>query len=88
MSTENPSTLQVQVITPEKTLFSGQASMVVAPGIEGDFGVLPGHAPFISGLREGTITIDTGGEQKSFEVTGGFAEVVPERCTLLISTAA
>ena len=82
-----PSTLQVSVITPEKTLFSGEASMVVAPGVEGDFGVLPGHAPFISALREGSITIDTAAGQKSFDIPGGFAEVVPERCTLLIHTA-
>jgi F-type H+-transporting ATPase subunit epsilon len=91
MATDNtiPSTLQVQVIMPEKILFSGNASMVVAPGVEGDFGVLPGHAPFISALRPGTIVIDAeSGEQKSFAIAGGFAEVVPERCIILINEAA
>lgn len=83
-----PSALQVSIITPEKTLFSGNASLVVAPGVEGEFGVLPGHAPFISALRAGIITVDADAGQKTFEITGGFAEVVPERCTLLINVAA
>ncbi len=77
--------MQVQLITPDKTLFSGEAQMVVAPGVEGDFGVLEGHAPFISSLREGVVTIDTGsGDPQTIAITGGFAEVTPERCTLLV----
>ncbi len=58
--------------------------MVVVPGTEGDFGVLPGHAPLISSIRPGVITIDTAdGKQRKIAVTGGIAEVVPERCTVL-----
>jgi F-type H+-transporting ATPase subunit epsilon len=80
--------MHVSVITPEKTLFSGEATMVIAPGEEGDFGVLPKHAPFISSLKAGTITIDTAdGKQQKIEVTGGFAEVVPERVTVLAEIA-
>ena len=74
----------VQIITPERTLFSAEAAMVTIPGTEGEFGVLPGHAPFISTLRPGTITIDTAdGKQQTIEVSGGFAEVTPEHCTVL-----
>ncbi len=78
----------LNIITPEKTLFSAEASMVTIPGTEGEFGVLPRHAPFISSLKPGTITIDTAdGKQQKIEVTGGFAEVVPERCTILAEVA-
>jgi F-type H+-transporting ATPase subunit epsilon len=76
--------MQLQIITPEKTLFSAEAEMVTAPGTEGEFGVLPGHAPFISSLKPGTITVDiAGGQQRTFEVSGGFAEVGPEGVTIL-----
>jgi F-type H+-transporting ATPase subunit epsilon len=80
--------MEVQLITPEKMLFSGEATMVVAPGTEGDFGVLTGHAPFISTLRPGEITIDLAdGSQRKVPVAGGIAEVTPERCLLLIESA-
>lgn len=62
--------------------------MVVVPGVEGDFGVLPGHAPFISSIRPGVIVIDAeDGSQRKVAVIGGFAEVVPTRCTVLADTA-
>lgn len=80
--------MQLQLITPEKTLFSAEAHMVIVPGVEGDFGVLQGHAPFISALRPGVIQIDTGdGAKRKIAVLGGFAEVVPDRCTILAETA-
>jgi len=76
--------MHLSIITPEKTLFSAEARMVTIPGTEGEFGVLPRHAPFISSLRPGAITIDTtDGKQQTIEITGGFAEVTPERCTVL-----
>jgi F-type H+-transporting ATPase subunit epsilon len=75
----------LNIITPEKTLFSSEAQMVTIPGTEGVFGVLPRHAPFISSLKAGTITVDTAdGKQQQIEVTGGVAEVTPERCTILV----
>jgi F-type H+-transporting ATPase subunit epsilon len=79
--------MQFNLITPEKTLFSGQIDMVVVPGVEGDFGVLEGHAPFISAIRPGVITIDTAEGQRKLAVMGGFSEVVPERCTVLAEVA-
>lgn len=76
--------MQLSIITPEKTLFEAEAEMVTIPGTEGEFGVLPLHAPLISSLKPGTIVIDlAGGKQQKIEVTGGFAEVTPERVTVL-----
>ena len=80
--------MQLDIILPEKTLFSAEAEMVVVPGTEGDFGVLSGHAPFISTIRPGVLTIDTAdGKQQRIAIMGGIAEVVPERCTILAETA-
>lgn len=80
--------MQLSIITPEKTLFASEAQMVTIPGTEGEFGVLAGHAPLISSLRPGTITIDAGGKKETIQVTGGFAEVTPERVTVLAEIAA
>ena len=83
-----PTSLQVELITPEKILFSGAAHMVTAPGTLGMFGVLPGHEPFISTLRPGVIVIESeNGEQKKIAVLSGIAEVVPDHCILLTETA-
>ncbi len=80
--------MHLQLITPEKILFSGEVELATIPGTEGDFGVMTGHAPFISTLREGTITLALpGGEQRTVAVKGGIAEIVPERGTLLIEQA-
>lgn len=80
--------MQVELITPEQVAFSARAQMVVVPGTLGDFGVLPGHAPFVSTIRPGIITIDTeDGKKRRVAVVGGVAEVVPERCTVLAEHA-
>jgi F-type H+-transporting ATPase subunit epsilon len=80
--------MQVKLITPEKILFEGEASYVQVCGSQGEFGVLPNHAPLISTLKEGNIAIDLkNGEKKEFHVTGGVAEVLPEQVTLLVETA-
>lgn len=80
--------MQVELITPEKTLYSAEAVMVTIPGSEGEFGVLDGHAPFISTLRPGIVRIDLeDGKQKKIAVADGFAEALPERCTILAETA-
>lgn len=80
--------MKLQIITPEKVLFSGQATMVTAPGTEGDFGVLPGHMPFISTLREGEIVIDAEGKEQRIAIASGVAEITAEQCTFLIEKAA
>jgi len=76
------------LVSPEKLLMSEDCEMVVAPGEEGDFGVLPGHAPFMTTLRMGAIAIHEGGAVKqTVYVNGGFAEVTPERFTILANRA-
>lgn len=81
-------TVAFELVSPERLLVSAPVEMVVVPGAEGDFGVLPGHAPMISALRTGVISIWNGGavERRIF-VAGGFAEVEPERCTVLAEDA-
>ena len=80
-------TLQVELVTPEKMLFSGEATMVEAPGAEGDFGVLPQHSPLVSLLREGAVTIHTNGTVKAFNVTGGTAKVNEAGIVILAESA-
>jgi F-type H+-transporting ATPase subunit epsilon len=77
-----------ELVTPEELLVSTEVDMVVVPGTEGNFGVLPGHAPFISTIRPGTIDIYEGRTiAERIFVVGGIAEVTPERCTILADEA-
>ena len=77
-----------ELVSPEKLLLSRAVEMVVVPGSEGDFGVLPGHAPFISQVRPGVIDVHDGGAvSERIFVAGGFAEVTGERCTVLADEA-
>ena len=83
---DNP--VQFELVSPEKLLLSDDVEMVVVPGVEGDFGVLPGHAPMISTVRPGVIHVFESGSVKSrIFVAGGFAEVTAERCTVLAEEA-
>jgi F-type H+-transporting ATPase subunit epsilon len=77
--------VQFELVSPEKLLVSRDVGMVVVPGSEGDFGVLPDHAPLISTVRPGVIDIYDDGNTISDRifVSGGFAEVTGERCTVL-----
>ncbi len=80
--------IQFELVSPERLLVSRAVEMVVVPGSEGDFGVLPGHAPLISEVRPGVIAIFDGGQvQERIFVAGGFAEVTAERCTVLAEQA-
>lgn len=83
-------TFLFELVAPERLIFSDQVEMVVVPGTEGDFGVLPGHAPLISSVKPGVVEIYEYPALKSktrFFVAGGFAEVTAERCTVLSSEA-
>lgn len=79
--------LQVDLVTPEKLLLSREVLSVTVPGVDGDFGVLANHAPFLSGLRAGEVTVGEGPEAELFVVASGVAEVLPERVTLLVDKA-
>src|SRR5882757_7685218 len=80
--------VQFELVTPEQLLVSRDVDMVVVPGTEGNFGVLPGHSPLISTIRPGTIDIYQGREivERIF-IVSGIAEVTPERCTVLADEA-
>ena len=81
-------TLEFELVSPEKLVLSAPVEMVVVPGKEGDFGVLPGHAPMMSTIRMGVIATYEGGKiDKRIFVAGGFAEVTQERCTVLAEEA-
>jgi F-type H+-transporting ATPase subunit epsilon len=80
--------LHFSLVSPERELFSGDVDQVDAPGTEGDFGVLAGHAPFMTTLKEGVVRVYNDGRVRSFEVRGGFADVTPEGLTVLAEHAA
>jgi F-type H+-transporting ATPase subunit epsilon len=80
--------VQFELVTPERLLLSDMVEMVVIPGTEGNFGVLPGHAPLISSIRPGTIAIYEGNTiTRRIFIVSGIAEVTPERCTVLADEA-
>jgi F-type H+-transporting ATPase subunit epsilon len=80
-------TFHFELVSPEKIAFSGEVDQVDVPGSEGDFGVLAGHAPLISLLRPGVMTVFAGGQQTKIVVLGGFAEVGPGGLTVLADVA-
>ncbi|MBI2706813.1 MAG: ATP synthase F1 subunit epsilon [Proteobacteria bacterium] len=78
-------TLQFSLVSPEKVLLDQPVSMVVIPGLEGDIGVLPGHAPLLTLLRPGVVTVYE--EEKilvKIFVNGGFSEITPDKCVALV----
>ncbi len=79
--------LHFSLVAPERELFVGEVDQVDAPGVEGDFGVLAGHAPFMTTLRAGEVRVRTGGAIRVFSIEGGFADVTPEGFTLLAESA-
>ena len=70
--------LEVRVVTPEREVWSGDADMVIAHGVEGDVGILQGHAPLLVRLAEGTVRIQTGGREDRIPVAGGFLHVTSD----------
>lgn len=80
--------VEFELVAPERLVMTAAADMVVVPGAEGNFGVLPGHSLLISAVRPGVIDIYEGNTVKErFFVAGGIAEVTPERCTVLAEEA-
>ena len=80
-------TFHLELVSPERLLFSGEVDQADVPGAEGDFGVLAGHAPFVAMLRPGILTLHAGGERRRIVVFGGFAEVSPQGLTVLADSA-
>jgi len=77
--------LKLEIVTPERLVRSDEAHMVVVPGAEGDFGVLEGHAPMMSTLRDGALSVyaSAGSEAETIQIEGGFAEVNEHGLTIL-----
>jgi F-type H+-transporting ATPase subunit epsilon len=79
--------LHFEFVSPESVLFSGDVDQVDLPGIEGDLGVLPGHAPMVTLLRPGIVTIMREGRREPVVVVGGLAEMGPSGLTVLADRA-
>ena len=79
--------LHFSLVSPERELYSGEVDQVDAPGSEGDFGVLVGHAPFMTTLKEGRVHVHDDGDMRTFDVHGGFADVTPAGLTILAEKA-
>jgi F-type H+-transporting ATPase subunit epsilon len=80
--------IQLEVVTPEGSVVSEQAQIVMAPGSLGEFGVLIGHTPFLTSLKMGALHYkDAGGADRYVFVSGGFAEALPDRVTVLAESA-
>ena len=80
-------TIQLEIVTPERKVVDAAAEEVTIPGKSGYLGVLPGHAPLITELAVGQISYKTAGQTKRLAVAWGFAEVLPEKVTILAETA-
>jgi len=80
--------IRLEVVTPQKSVVSEDVRIVVAPGTLGEFGVLVGHTPFLTTLRVGSVRYtDKNGAEKQIFVSGGFAEALPDKVTILAESA-
>ena len=80
-------TFHFDLVSPEKIAYAGEVDQVDVPGLEGDFGVLAGHAPFVASVRPGILTVTVGGKHEKIIVLGGLAEVSEKGLTVLADTA-
>jgi F-type H+-transporting ATPase subunit epsilon len=80
-------TFHFDLVSPERLAFSGEVDQVDIPGLEGDFGVLAGHAPVVAAMRPGILTVVTGGTKQKIIVLGGLAEVSARGLTVLADVA-
>ncbi len=79
--------LHLEVVTPEKVMVSQDVDIVVAPGTMGEFGVLAGHVPFLSGIEPGELRFSNGNQTERFFVTTGFSEVSDDKVSVLVDAA-
>ena len=75
--------IELEIVTPARSVFDGKADEVVLPGAQGQLGVLPGHLPLLTSLDIGELIVKEGGKTRRFGIEGGFAEVGPDRVTVL-----
>ena len=79
--------IRLDIVTAERQVYSDDVDLVVAPGVDGEMAILPGHAPLMTTLQPGELLIRRGGEETPLVITGGFLEVRPERVTVLADAA-
>ena len=79
--------LRLDIVTAERQVYSEEVDLVVAPGVDGEMAILPGHAPLMTTLQPGELLIRRDGEETPLVITGGFLEVRPERVTVLADAA-
>jgi F-type H+-transporting ATPase subunit epsilon len=79
--------LHLEVVTPARVVLEKDVDIVVAPGSEGEFGVLPGHVSFLSGIVPGELRYTAGSEKEALSVTAGFAEVFKNKVSILVDAA-
>jgi F-type H+-transporting ATPase subunit epsilon len=84
---DNEKGIELEIVTPAGVVLREQVDEVEAPGVEGHFGVLPGHRPFMSQLRAGELRYRVGKQNQYVAVHWGFAEVLPNKVTVLVETA-
>lgn len=81
-----PTKIDLEIVTPETLIFSGEVQEVVVPGLDGALGILPGHAPMLSELGIGVLSFRSGGEETHFYCCDGFVEVLGSRVSVLAET--
>ena len=79
--------MTLEIVTPERLAFEGEVDSVNCPGIEGELGILPHHAPLVSTLGVGELVIRRGGEEEFFAIAGGFLQVRPDKVVVMAETA-
>jgi F-type H+-transporting ATPase subunit epsilon len=80
-------TLRLEIVTPEKLAYADDVDSVVCPGVEGELGVLPHHAPLLTTLGYGELRIRKAGHEESFAIAGGFLQVRPDKVVVMAETA-
>ena len=81
------SSLKIDIVTAERIVYSAEADAVIAPGVEGQLGILPHHAPLMTILQAGELVVRKGGQEESLAISGGFLEVRPDRVIVLADQA-
>ncbi len=79
--------IRLEIVTAERVVYSEQIDILVAPGVDGELGILPSHAPLLTMLKPGEIRVVRDGEESFMSVSGGFLEVIGEKITILADTA-
>jgi F-type H+-transporting ATPase subunit epsilon len=79
--------IRLEIVTIERRVYSEDVDMVIAPGSEGELGILPHHTPLLTSLREGVLRVKRGGDEEVFAVGGGIMEVLPDKVIVLADAA-